>query len=63
MRPALKGVSKSIPEMPKLPRDKLDEIQENMIKHLETIYKLREDLDSNERVRKREETPRPTQGN
>ncbi|KMQ89147.1 hypothetical protein RF55_11249 [Lasius niger] len=42
--------------MPKLSRDKLDEIQEDIIKHLKTIHKLRENLDSNERVRKREKT-------
>lgn len=47
MRPALKGISKPVPTMPKLPRDKLDEIQEDMVRHLETIYKLREELDSN----------------
>lgn len=47
MRPALKGISKLVPTMPKLPRDKLDEIQEDMVRHLETIYKLREELDSN----------------
>ncbi|CAL1683983.1 unnamed protein product [Lasius platythorax] len=56
MRPAIKGISTPVPEVPKLPRDKLDEIRDDMVKHLETIYKLREELDSDKGVTKRKET-------